>query len=123
MIQIATSWLLLLPVMFGIGWLASRWDLRLENRMDELERMRQQRSTFKGLSLLLNEQPDQAIETLVKIAQLDPETVELHFSLGNLFRRRGETERAIKVHQHLANRDDLKPRDRDHAAASRGGRG
>jgi len=116
MIQIATSWLLLLPVMFGIGWLASRWDLRLENRMDELERMRQQRSTFKGLSLLLNEQPDQAIETLVKIAQLDPETIELHFSLGSLFRRRGETERAIKVHQHLANRDDLKPRDRDHAA-------
>ena len=116
MIQIATSWLLLIPVMFGIGWLASRWDLRLENRMDERERIRQQRSTFKGLSLLLNEQPDQAIETLVKIAQLDPETVELHFSLGNLFRRRGETERAIKVHQHLANRDDLKPRDHDHAA-------
>ena len=102
--------------MFGIGWLASRWDLRLENRMDERERMRQQRSTFKGLSLLLNEQSDQAIETLVKIAQLDPETIELHFSLGNLFRRRGETERAIRVHQHLANRDDLKPRDRDHAA-------
>jgi lipopolysaccharide biosynthesis regulator YciM len=116
MIQIETAWLLLLPVMFGIGWLASRWDLRLENRMDERERMRQQRSTFKGLSLLLNEQPDQAIETLVKIAQLDPETIELHFSLGNLFRRRGETERAIRVHQHLANRDDLKPRDRDHAA-------
>jgi lipopolysaccharide assembly protein B len=116
MIQIATAWLLLLPVMFGIGWLAARWDLRLENRMDERERMRQQRSTFKGLSLLLNEQPDQAIETLVKIAQLDPETVELHFSLGNLFRRRGETERAIRIHQHLANRDDLKPRDRDHAA-------
>ena len=116
MIQCATSWLLLLPVMFGIGWLASRWDLRLENRMDERERMRQQRSTFKGLSLLLNEQPDQAIETLVKIAQLDPETIELHFALGNLFRRRGETERAIRVHQHLANRDDLKPRDRDHAA-------
>lgn len=116
MIQIATSWLLLLPIMFGIGWLASRWDLRLENRMDERERMRQQRSTFKGLSLLLNEQPDQAIETLVKIAQLDPETIELHFALGNLFRRRGETERAIRVHQHLANRDDLKARDRDHAA-------
>ena len=116
MIQIGTAWLLLLPVMFGIGWLAARWDLRLENRMDERERMQQQRSTFKGLSLLLNEQPDQAIETLVKIAQLDPETVELHFSLGNLFRRRGETERAIRIHQHLANRDDLKPRDRDHAA-------
>jgi len=116
MIQIETAWLLLLPVLFGLGWLASRWDLRLENRMDERERMQQQRSTFKGLSLLLNEQPDQAIEALVKVAQLDPETVDLHFSLGNLFRRRGETERAIRIHQHLANRTDLKPRDRDHAA-------
>jgi lipopolysaccharide biosynthesis regulator YciM len=115
-IQLATSWLLVLPVLFGLGWLASRWDLRLESRMDSLERIRQQRSTFKGLSLLLNEQPDQAIETLVKIAQLDPETIDLHFALGNLFRRRGETERAIRVHQNLANREDLKPRDRDHAA-------
>ena len=116
MIQIETAWLLLLPVLFGLGWLASRWDLRLENRMDERERMQQQRSTFKGLSLLLNEQPDQAIEALVKVAQLDPETVDLHFSLGNLFRRRGETERAIRIHQHLASRADLRPRDRDHAA-------
>ena len=98
-----------------MGWIASRWDLRLEARQDERERLKQQRSTFKGLNLLLNEQPDQAIETLVKVAQLDPETVDLHFSLGNLFRRRGETERAIRVHQHLANRDDIKPRDRDHA--------
>lgn len=101
MIQIETAWLLLLPVLFGLGWLASRWDLRLESRMDERERMLQQRSTFKGLSLLLNEQPDQAIEALVKVAQLDPETVDLHFSLGNLFRRRGETERAIRIHQHI----------------------
>lgn len=116
MIQIETGWLLLIPIFFGLGWLASRWDLRLEARQDERERLNQQRSTFKGLNLLLNEQPDQAIEALVKVAQLDPETVDLHFSLGNLFRRRGETERAIRVHQHLANRDDIKPRDRDHAA-------
>ena len=116
MIQIETGWLLLIPILFGLGWLASRWDLRLEARQDERERLKQQRSTFKGLNLLLNEQPDQAIETLVKVAQLDPETVDLHFSLGNLFRRRGETERAIRVHQHLANRDDIKLRDRDHAA-------
>jgi lipopolysaccharide biosynthesis regulator YciM len=116
MIQIETGWLLLIPILFGLGWLASRWDLRLEARQDERERLKQQHSTFKGLNLLLNEQPDQAIETLVKVAQLDPETVDLHFSLGNLFRRRGETERAIRVHQHLANRNDIKPRDRDHAA-------
>ncbi len=116
MIQIETGWLLLIPIFFGLGWIASRWDLRLESRQDERERLKQQRSTFKGLNLLLNEQPDQAIETLVKVAQLDPETVDLHFSLGNLFRRRGETERAIRVHQHLATREDIKPRDRDHAA-------
>ncbi|MBJ7380462.1 MAG: lipopolysaccharide assembly protein LapB [Polynucleobacter sp.] len=116
MIQLETAWLLLLPVFFGLGWLASRWDLRLENRQNERERALQQRSTFKGLNLLLNEQPDQAIEALVRVAQLDPETVDLHFTLGNLFRRRGETERAIRIHQHLTNRDDIKPRDRAHAA-------
>jgi len=104
------------PNLFWFRLACSRWDLRLEARQDERERLKQQRSTFKGLNLLLNEQPDQAIETLVKVAQLDPETVDLHFSLGNLFRRRGETERAIRVHQHLANREDIKPRDRDHAA-------
>lgn len=52
----------------------------------------------------------------MQIAQLDPETTELHFALGSLFRRRGETERAIRVHQHLANREDLPSRHRDHAA-------
>jgi lipopolysaccharide biosynthesis regulator YciM len=52
----------------------------------------------------------------VQIAQLDPETTELHFALGSLFRRRGETERAIRVHQHLAGRADLPSRHRDHAA-------
>jgi lipopolysaccharide biosynthesis regulator YciM len=52
MIQLETAWLLLLPVFFGLGWLASRWDLRLENRQNERERALQQRSTFKGLNLL-----------------------------------------------------------------------
>ena len=68
------------------------------------------------MNLLLNEEPDKAIDALVQIAQLDPETTELHFALGSLFRRRGETERAIRVHQHLANREDLPSRHRDHAA-------
>jgi len=90
--------------------------MRLEKRENEIERLAQQKSTFKGLNLLLNEEPDKAIDALVQIAQLDPETTELHFALGSLFRRRGETERAIRVHQHLANRDDLASRHRDHAA-------
>lgn len=90
--------------------------MRLEKRENEIERLAQQKSTFKGLNLLLNEEPDKAIDALVQIAQLDPETTELHFALGSLFRRRGETERAIRVHQHLANREDLPSRHRDHAA-------
>ena len=55
MIQIETGWLLLIPIFFGLGWLASRWDLRLEARQDERERLKQQRSTFKGLNLLLTD--------------------------------------------------------------------
>lgn len=116
MLQIETWWLFALPIVFGLGWLGARWDMRLEKREDEIERLAQQKSTFKGLNLLLNEEPDKAIDALVQIAQLDPETAELHFALGSLFRRRGETERAIRVHQHLAGRADLPSRHRDHAA-------
>ena len=116
MLQIETWWLFALPIVFGLGWLGARWDMRLEKREDEIERLAQQKSTFKGLNLLLNEEPDKAIDALVQIAQLDPETTELHFALGSLFRRRGETERAIRVHQHLAGRADLPSRHRDHAA-------
>jgi lipopolysaccharide biosynthesis regulator YciM len=115
-LQIETWWLFALPIVFALGWVGARWDMRLEKRENEIERLAQQKSTFKGLNLLLNEEPDKAIDALVQIAQLDPETTELHFALGSLFRRRGETERAIRVHQHLANRDDLPSRHRDHAA-------
>ncbi len=114
--QIETWWLFALPIVFALGWIGARWDMRLEKRESEIERLAQQKSTFKGLNLLLNEEPDKAIDALVQIAQLDPETTELHFALGSLFRRRGETERAIRVHQHLANRADLPSRHRDHAA-------
>jgi lipopolysaccharide biosynthesis regulator YciM len=65
------------------------------------------RSYFQGLNFLLNEQPDRAIEAFVEAVKVDPETVELHFALGSLFRRRGETERAIRMHQSLIKRDDL----------------
>lgn len=116
MLQIDTWWLFVLPIVFGLGWIGARWDMRLEKREEEIERVAQQKSTFKGLNLLLNEEPDKAIDALVQIARLDPETTDLHFALGNLFRRRGETERAIRVHQHLALREDLPSRHRDHAA-------
>src|SRR5690554_6392669 len=65
------------------------------------------KSYFKGLNFLLNEEPDRAIDAFVEVAKLDPETTELHFALGSLFRRRGEMERAIRVHQSLLARADL----------------
>ncbi|MCH3772624.1 hypothetical protein LZC21_09925, partial [Campylobacter coli] len=72
-------------------------------------------SYFRGLNFLLNEQPDRAIDAFVEVAKLDPETTELHFALGSLFRRRGEMERAIRVHQSLLNRSDLPAAEREHA--------
>jgi len=106
------TWILLgLPAAFLLGWLASRFDLRqlrFENR-------RVPKAYFKGLNLLLNEQQDQAIDAFIEAVQSDPETSELHFALGNLFRRRGEYDRAVRVHQHLLSRGDLGQIDRERA--------
>jgi lipopolysaccharide biosynthesis regulator YciM len=98
------SWVLWgLPIAFVLGWLASRLDLRqlrIENR-------RAPKAYFRGLNFLLNEQQDQAIDAFIEAVQNDPDTTELHFALGNLFRRRGEYERAVRVHEHLLSRGDL----------------
>jgi lipopolysaccharide biosynthesis regulator YciM len=91
--------------------MASRFDLRQLKR----ERQDAPRAYFKGLNLLLNEQQDKAIDAFIEAVQYDPDTTELHFALGNLFRRRGEFERAVRVHQHLLGRSDLKTGDRDRA--------
>ena len=106
------QWLLLaLPAVFMMGWLASRMDLR---QMRNEERASPQ-AYFKGLNLLLNEQQDKAIDAFIEAVQHDPDTSDLHFALGNLFRRRGEYERAIRVHQHLLARADLKREERERA--------
>jgi lipopolysaccharide biosynthesis regulator YciM len=106
------QWLLLaLPGAFLLGWLASRMDLR---QMRNEERASPQ-AYFKGLNLLLNEQQDKAIDAFIEAVQHDPDTSDLHFALGNLFRRRGEYERAIRVHQHLLGRADLKREERERA--------
>ena len=106
------SWILLgLPLAFVAGWLASRLDLRqlrFENRQAP-------KAYFKGLNFLLNEQQDQAIDAFIEAVQNDPDTSELHFALGNLFRRRGEYERAVRVHEHLLSRGDLNHADHQRA--------
>jgi lipopolysaccharide biosynthesis regulator YciM len=103
--------LLGLPVAFVLGWLASRMDLR----QLRLENKQAPKAYFKGLNFLLNEQQDQAIDAFIEAVQNDPDTSELHFALGNLFRRRGEYERAVRVHEHLLSRGDLSEDDRHRA--------
>jgi lipopolysaccharide biosynthesis regulator YciM len=103
MIELEYWQLLFFPLFFGLGWAAARIDIRHLVR----ESRALPRSYFQGLNFLLNEQPDRAIEAFVEAVKVDPETVELHFALGSLFRRRGETERAIRMHQSLIERDDL----------------
>ena len=106
------QWLLLgLPLAFAIGWLASRFDMRQWKR----EQKDSPRAYYKGLNLLLNEQHDKAIDAFIEAVQQDPDTSDLHFALGNLFRRRGEYERAVRVHQHLLQRADLPKAERDRA--------
>ena len=103
MIEFEYWQLLFFPLFFGLGWAAARVDIRhLVKESRSLPR-----SYFQGLNFLLNEQPDRAIEAFVDAVKVDPQTIELHFALGSLFRRRGETERAIRMHQNLVEREDL----------------
>ncbi|HRO19416.1 lipopolysaccharide assembly protein LapB [Alcaligenes sp. RM2] len=106
-----TWWLVFVPILFALGWVAARVDFR--QMMSETRTLPD--SYFKGLNFLLNEEPDRAIDAFVEVAKLDPETTELHFALGSLFRRRGEMERAIRVHQSLLSRADLPVADRENA--------
>ena len=106
------QWLLwALPIAFALGWLARVWDQRQRRR--DLEGS--QKVYYQGLNFLLNEQHDKAIDSFIAAVQQDPDTSELHLALGNLFRRRGEYERAVRVHQHVLGRADLPKSDRDRA--------
>ena len=97
-------WLLPIPVLFfALGWVAARIDIRHLLRESSALPL----SYFRGLNFLLNEQPDKAIESFIEVVKVDSQTVELHFALGSLFRRRGEVDRAIRMHQNLVDRADL----------------
>ena len=95
--------LLVLPLFFALGWVAARVDIR--------HLLKESRSVpaayFQGLNYLLNEQPDRAIEAFVEVAKVNADTLELHHALGALFRKRGELDRAIRMHQNLVERADL----------------
>ncbi len=105
-------WLLPIPALFfALGWAAARIDIKhllRESRALPL-------SYFRGLNFLLNEQPDKAIESFIEVVKVDPQTIDLHFALGSLFRRQGEIDRATRMHQNLLDRPNL-PADKRQAA-------
>jgi lipopolysaccharide biosynthesis regulator YciM len=110
--ELDLTWLLWgLPLAFALGWVASRLDLR----QWRIQSQQAPKAYFRGLNHLLNEQQDQAIDAFIEAVQGDPDTAELHFALGNLFRRRGDYDRAVRVHEHLLARADVKGRDRERA--------
>lgn len=95
---------LLLPVAALSGWFLGR---RRSERTSGARVSELSSNYFRGLNYLLNEQQDKAIEVFLKLAEVNRDTVETHLALGNLFRRRGEVDRAIRVHQHLIARPNL----------------
>ncbi|KAF1687926.1 lipopolysaccharide assembly protein LapB [Pseudoxanthomonas broegbernensis] len=95
---------LFLPLAALTGWVVGR---RGGQRHGDTQVSRLSTTYFRGLNYLLNEQPDKAIELFLHIAELDKETFETQVALGHLFRRRGEVDRAIRLHQGLVQRHDL----------------
>ena len=96
---------------FALGWTVARVDVK--ELLVESRALPQ--AYFKGLNFLLNEQQDKAIESFMEVTRANPEAVELQFALGGLFRRRGEVDRAIRVHQELSERTSLTPEQRANA--------
>src|SRR5262245_64086597 len=94
------------------GWYFGRLAQRAARRV---ARRRLPADYFTGLNFLINEQPDRAVEVFTRMVDVDRETVEIHFALGSLFRRRGEVDRAIRVHQNILDRPKLEPEQREQA--------
>lgn len=80
-------------------WVSQRFDSANKNQVNQ--------DYFKGLNFVLNEEPDKAIEVFIKALEVDGETVELHLALGGLFRRKGQVDRATRIHQNLIARPSL----------------
>ena len=98
--------LLLLPVAGGFGWLAGRKEKKRHPPEGQAS-PRFRNDYFKGLNYLINEEPDKAVDVFIKLLEIDQDTAETHLALGNLFRRRGEVDRAIRIHQNLIARPQL----------------
>jgi lipopolysaccharide biosynthesis regulator YciM len=111
-----TEWtwaaLALLPVALAWGWWLGHRRIRRRQRQT---RLALSSDYFRGLNYLLNEQPDKAIEVFLDLAEINQDTIETHLALGNLFRRRGETDKAIRFHRHIMSRPQLSEQHRTQA--------
>lgn len=98
------TWFLLVPIALTIGWAVAyvRYKHLGTRRLNQLSK-----EYFVGLNYLLNEEQDKAVDIFIKLLEVDGDTVETHLALGNLFRRRGEVDRAIRVHQNIIARPCL----------------
>ncbi len=101
----------ILIVFAGLGWAYDR----LSRERDNAPPPGISADYFRGLNLVLNRKTDEALELFIQIAKVDDETLETHFALGHLFRRRGEVDRAIRVHQNLLARPSLSEAQRHQA--------
>ena len=101
----------LLPIAAATGWFAARRSGARGGRKTSTLSS----DYFRGLNYLLNEQPDKAIEVFLEIAEINQDTVETHLALGNLFRRRGEMDKAIRFHKHIMTRPNLSDEQRSQA--------
>jgi lipopolysaccharide assembly protein B len=95
---------LLLPVAAASGWLAAKQSFKAKSATSPFHLTPEY---FRGVNYLLNEEPDKAIDVFIQLMEVSSETVETHLALGALFRRRGEVNRAIRIHQNLITRPSL----------------
>ena len=93
---------LLLPIAAGYGWYMGRRSVRQDTQQQSNQFSRQY---VAGLNYLLSDESDKAVDLFIQLLEVDSETIETHLSLGNLFRQRGEVDRAIKIHQNLVARE------------------
>ncbi|MBJ2138573.1 lipopolysaccharide assembly protein LapB [Paraglaciecola chathamensis] len=103
---------LLLPVAAGYGWVMGRNSVRQAQRKQSSILSKHY---YKGLNFLLSDEPDKAVDTLIKMINLDSDTVETHIAMGKFFRHRGELDRAIRVHQNLVSKEQISPAQRESA--------
>jgi lipopolysaccharide biosynthesis regulator YciM len=103
MLELEYWWLLALPLFFALGWLAARIDI--DQLLSETSTL--PAAYFKGLNFLISDQHDKAIEAFTEAVEDNSESLEIHFALGSLFRRRGEVDRAIRLHQKLLEHKDM----------------